>query len=143
MPRPIGSFISDHVYGGALETVHNITSKACCRLVDVETGREKPSGNSWAVCLSVLRLKDVQCQYYRKQNFQELRAVISIARQYNKQGKSYRIITPYDAQRNAIEKELQTAKLPWQDKCFNVDSFQGMYSRCEYAILALMQRRRE
>ena len=33
----------------------------------------------------------------------------------------------YDAQRNILEKELKAAKLPWEDKCFNVDSFQGWF----------------
>lgn len=34
------------------------------------------------------------------------------------------VISPYDAQRAAIEKGLQNAKLPW-DSVYNVDSFQG------------------
>ncbi|OAX33331.1 hypothetical protein K503DRAFT_700578, partial [Rhizopogon vinicolor AM-OR11-026] len=37
----------------------------------------------------------------------------------------YKIITPYDAQRNAIEQQLKSEELPWEDRCFNVDSFQG------------------
>jgi superfamily I DNA and/or RNA helicase len=40
-------------------------------------------------------------------------------------GKKFKIITPYDAQRSEIEKRLMSEKLPWEDKCFNVDSFQG------------------
>jgi len=51
--------------------------------------------------------------------------VVAIARHYTKQNKSFRIITPYDAQRSAIEKALKEEKIPWEDKCFNVDSFQG------------------
>ena len=39
---------------------------------------------------------------------------------------NYRIITPYDAQRSAIEAEMKETGLHWQDKCFNVDSFQGL-----------------
>ncbi|KAK0189354.1 AAA domain-containing protein, partial [Armillaria mellea] len=34
------------------------------------------------------------------------------------------IITPYDAQRAAIERELKNQNLPWE-RVFNVDSFQG------------------
>lgn len=121
MPQPIGSFISEHVYGGGLQTVHAIAGSACCRLVDVEKGQEKFMNNSWV-------------------NVRELRAVISIVRQYNRQRKSYRIITPYDAQRNAIEKELKSCKLPWEDKCFNVDSFQG--NEDDHIIISLVRSER-
>lgn len=42
-------------------------------------------------------------------------------------GLSYRIITPYDAQRGILENALKTStsKIPWEDKVFCVDSFQG------------------
>lgn len=48
-----------------------------------------------------------------------------MARRYIQQGKNFRIITPYDAQRNAIEGALKHAGLPWENTVFNVDSFQG------------------
>ncbi|KAK0471192.1 AAA domain-containing protein, partial [Armillaria novae-zelandiae] len=35
------------------------------------------------------------------------------------------VITPYDAQRAAIEEELKSQDLPWERRVFNVDSFQG------------------
>jgi len=53
---------------------------------------------------------------------------MALARKYHSQRKSYRIITPYDAQRSRLENGLKAAKLPWEDKCFNVDSFQGLIS---------------
>lgn len=41
---------------------------------------------------------------------------------------SYRIITPYDAQRSLIETDMKKENdLKWQDKVFNVDSFQGRF----------------
>jgi superfamily I DNA and/or RNA helicase len=40
-------------------------------------------------------------------------------------GKRFKIITPYDAQRSQLEKRLKAEKLPWENRCFNVDSFQG------------------
>jgi superfamily I DNA and/or RNA helicase len=58
-------------------------------------------------------------------NTQEVRVIVRLARRYTAQKKSFRIITPYDAQRSAIEKALKTEKVHWEDKCFNVDSFQG------------------
>ncbi|KAG2074290.1 hypothetical protein BDR04DRAFT_1071679, partial [Suillus decipiens] len=105
MPLVIGSFISRHVYDQKLVTVHNNNSEAACRFLDVKMGQEKKAGNSWI-------------------NQQEILMVIHLARIYHKQGKQFRIITPYDGQRSAIEKQLEAAKLPWEDKCFNVDSFQ-------------------
>lgn len=48
-----------------------------------------------------------------------------MAYRYIKKGERFKIITPYDAQRNAIEKALQTTGLPWENTVFNVDSFQG------------------
>lgn len=53
---------------------------------------------------------------------------MKVARQYVAKGKDFRIITPYDAQRSLLENVLKSAKLPWEDKVFNVDSFQG--KRC-------------
>jgi superfamily I DNA and/or RNA helicase len=38
----------------------------------------------------------------------------------------FRVVTPYDAQRGLIEHKLRSENLPWKDRCFNVDSFQGM-----------------
>jgi superfamily I DNA and/or RNA helicase len=50
---------------------------------------------------------------------------VRLAQQFQSEQKSFRIITPYDAQRSAIETSLKKDDLDWNDKCFNVDSFQG------------------
>ena len=50
---------------------------------------------------------------------------MQIARRYIQEWKEFKIITPYDAQRNAIETALKTANLAWENTVFNVDSFQG------------------
>jgi hypothetical protein len=42
------------------------------------------------------------------------------------QRKDFCVITPYDAQRAALEKQLKAEGLPWE-RVFNVDSFQGQY----------------
>jgi len=59
------------------------------------------------------------------QNKKEIEAVLLLAQHLQDEGKSYRIITPYDAQRSEIERALQEEELNWHGKCFNVDSFQG------------------
>ena len=51
--------------------------------------------------------------------------MLVVARKLHSEGKRYKIITPYDAQRSLLERRLKDAMLPSQDKCFNVDSFQG------------------
>jgi len=37
------------------------------------------------------------------------------------------VITPYDGQRSLIEQMLKKERMEWEDRCFNVDSFQGMF----------------
>ena len=59
------------------------------------------------------------------QNKREVTTVIEIARQLIAAKQSFRIITPYDSQRSLLEGSLQDARLTWEDKCFNIDSFQG------------------
>jgi superfamily I DNA and/or RNA helicase len=52
-------------------------------------------------------------------------------------GRSFRIVTPYDAQRSRIEDALKHAKVKWEDKVFNVDSFQG--NEDDYIIVSLVR----
>ncbi|EIM87813.1 uncharacterized protein STEHIDRAFT_146026 [Stereum hirsutum FP-91666 SS1] len=118
MPRVVGSFISRHVYDGKLETVHAITSASACRFVDVQKGREKQEGHSWI-------------------NAEECHVAVRIAQRYNDEGKDFRIITPYDAQRNLIEGALRRESIPWADKVFNVDAFQGNES--DHIIISLVR----
>ena len=61
------------------------------------------------------------------QNKAEIDAVLNIVRRFDKEGKEYRIITPYDAQRAALEKALKNGGLRWENRCFCVDSFQGKF----------------
>lgn len=123
MPVPIGAFISKHVYGGRLMTRHALESHRTCTLVDISHGQETKSGNSWTVGISRLG-RALAPNAWKSQNDREVDAVIVVARKCHSEGKRYKIITPYDAQRTLLERRLEDAMLPWQDKCFNVDSFQ-------------------
>ncbi|CCM01391.1 uncharacterized protein FIBRA_03442 [Fibroporia radiculosa] len=118
MPVPIGKFISAHVYGGRLNTEHSVNSRLSCRFVDVKHGKERRSGNSWV-------------------NDAEAHAIEFIATKLHKQSKAFRIITPYDAQRNLLENRLRAVGIPWENKCFNVDSFQG--NEEEYIIVSVVR----
>ncbi|KAG0706774.1 AAA domain-containing protein [Suillus ampliporus] len=51
--------------------------------------------------------------------------------------KRFKIITPYDAQRSMIEDGLKAHGLEWNDKCFNVDSFQG--NEEDYIVISLVR----
>ncbi|KAJ7257766.1 AAA domain-containing protein, partial [Mycena rebaudengoi] len=50
--------------------------------------------------------------------------------------KNFCIITPYDAQRAAIENQLKAEKLP-HDAVFNVDSFQG--NEADYVLVSVVR----
>jgi superfamily I DNA and/or RNA helicase len=58
----------------------------------------------------------------------EQEAVCLLAAKFQEDNKSFKIITPYDAQRSAIEELLKQKELVWEDKCFNIDSFQGTFA---------------
>lgn len=57
------------------------------------------------------------------QNLDEIRTIIHLVRYYYRT-RDFCVITPYDAQRAAIERALKAESLPWE-RVFNVDSFQG------------------
>ncbi|KAF8896425.1 P-loop containing nucleoside triphosphate hydrolase protein [Infundibulicybe gibba] len=124
MPIPLGNFISKNIYKNKLKSVHAVISPRSCQFVDVSNGKEEHRGQSWA-------------------NTREINVVLAVARRLHNADKSYRIITPYDAQRSAIETALKSAAppIPWEDKCFNVDSFQGRTSgnEADYIILSLVR----
>ena len=60
-----------------------------------------------------------------------------MAQRYIREGKDFKIITPYDAQRNAIENALKYAGLAWENTVFNVDSFQG--NEADHIIVSVVR----
>jgi AAA domain len=64
------------------------------------------------------------------QNSLEIDACILLAKELEAKGKDYRIISPYATQTSKIQTELKEKEMDWEDKCFNVDSFQvNVHSR--------------
>jgi regulator of nonsense transcripts 1 len=121
MPPQIGDFISHAVYDNKLlsNPEHPITSKTiACYLIDVCEGTEKRDGTSF-------------------KNLAECDAVLQIAEHLQNKSQSYRIITPYDPQTKAIEEGMKEKQLNWEDKCFNVDSFQG--NEDDYIIISTVR----
>ncbi|KIK52413.1 hypothetical protein GYMLUDRAFT_77825 [Collybiopsis luxurians FD-317 M1] len=116
MPVPLGYFISSHVYGSRLRTVHDIDDDSCIRFVDVWKGKEEKMGSSWTNSSEVSTMVDLVRNYYQSLNFC--------------------IITPYDAQRAEIQKSLKEEKLPWEH-VFNVDSFQG--NEADYLLISVVR----
>jgi len=128
MPPQIGDFISKAVYGGLLKSnpQHSVTTeRMACHFVNIPSS-EQPRGTSWKVSYFI---SISAVDQFRAQNLGECQAILRIAAMLQAKKKRFRIITPYDAQRSLIEEELKTNSLDWEDKCFNVDSFQGLFSR--------------
>ena len=138
MPVPIGAFLSKQMYNGRLQSCHDITAKSACKLIDVPEGNEEPHGKSWKVSFVSIPAA-VWCTMLtlsRMQNVKEAEAVIHIARQMIAGGKAFKVVTPYDGQRAYIEDQMKKLNLPWEDKVFCVDSFQGERCPLHYAQLS-------
>ncbi|OCH94374.1 P-loop containing nucleoside triphosphate hydrolase protein [Obba rivulosa] len=109
MPPQIGDIISDAVYNGQLQSnpLHPVKDdQHACYFVDIEQDQE---------------IQDL----FSYKNYAQCKVILQLAARLQSEGKSYRIITPYEAQRNLLENQIKCIGLQWQNKCFNVDSFQG------------------
>src|SRR5258708_7481637 len=108
MPVIIGDFISRNVYDHKLKTVHDIKSRTACRFLDVKGCQEKNSEFSGRVFHSAQWLKNSSpYPLTSHNNKRKIIAITKLARLYVNEGKQYKIITPYDAQRNLIEQQLK------------------------------------
>ncbi|KAF8994651.1 P-loop containing nucleoside triphosphate hydrolase protein, partial [Cyathus striatus] len=105
IPICLGTFISHTIYESKLKSVQEIKTPDCLKFVDVgvQRGEEIKDGSSW-------------------KNLGEVQIVVELIRTYYRH-KNFCILSPYDAQRAAIEKQLKAENLPW-DNVYNVDSFQ-------------------
>jgi len=117
MPGKIGQFISQHVYDGKLKSNHAMKDYSCLAFVDVKNGKEKKSGTSWS-------------------NEAEAQVIIDLVRLYY-HDEDFCVITPYDAQRSLLEESFRTEGLPWENRIFNVDSFQG--NEADYIVVSLVR----
>ncbi|KAL5526744.1 hypothetical protein ACEPAF_8469 [Sanghuangporus sanghuang] len=108
MPSAIGDFISREIYASQLISWdgHSVSTPLCVQFLDVH-GMEKPDGFSF-------------------KNLYEAETAISIATILNQKQKLFKIITPYETQRDHLELQLKSSGLPWANICFTVDSFQGI-----------------
>ncbi|KAL9714395.1 hypothetical protein Ac2012v2_002708 [Leucoagaricus gongylophorus] len=124
MPPQMGELISETVYDGCLSSNprHPINNQImACHFVDVH-GQEKRKEDSFM-------------------NEEERDIVLQIAKYLQDNAFNYKIISPYDAQRNSIEIKMKNSPegLRWENTCFNVDSFQG--NEEDYIILSLVRSR--
>ncbi|KAK0502242.1 AAA domain-containing protein [Armillaria luteobubalina] len=116
MPHLLGKFISREVYNNRLRSENNMRDPSCIRFINAD-GTEEKCGFSW-------------------QNYEEVRSIADLVRLYYKD-LDFCVITPYDAQRAAIEKELKSRGLPWE-RVFNVDSFQGGYE-ADFVLVSVVR----
>ncbi|KAG5638089.1 hypothetical protein H0H81_001856 [Sphagnurus paluster] len=116
MPTLLGNFISKNLYGGRLMSQHSIHDASCVSFVDVPNGYEAKSGFSWT-------------------NDGEINTMVNLVKNYYKHT-NFCIITPYDAQRAAIERQLKAQDLPWE-RIFNVDSFQG--NEADFVLVSVVR----
>ncbi|KAM0756438.1 P-loop containing nucleoside triphosphate hydrolase protein [Meredithblackwellia eburnea MCA 4105] len=106
MPSLVGDFISKHVYNKKLLSAVSVSKDTnCVRFVDVCSGCEEKEGHSTLNRAEVEVVVELVRSHYGDTNFS--------------------VLTPYDAQREEIERSLKQNGLPWEDRVFNVDSFQG------------------
>ncbi|KAF7336709.1 AAA-12 domain-containing protein [Mycena venus] len=124
MPPQIGGFISTNVYDSKLNSnpSHPISdSIVACQFIDVVGAKEQTQATSTSLI-----------------NKLESQAVIKLAQHLQEHEKNYKIITPYDAQRVLIEDIMkETEGLVWEEKVYNVDSFQG--NEEDYIIISLVR----
>lgn len=71
------------------------------------------------------------------QNRKEVEAVVLLAKELIERKKEFRIISPYATQTNLIMNTLKEAEMPWENMCFNVDSFQG--NEADFIIISLVR----
>ncbi|KDQ11285.1 hypothetical protein BOTBODRAFT_464262 [Botryobasidium botryosum FD-172 SS1] len=117
MPGKIGQFISQHVYDGKLRSSHAMNDYSCLAFVDVKDGEERKNGTSWSNRAETQVIVDLVRLYYHDENFC--------------------VITPYDGQRSLLEQTFRDEGLPWENRIFNVDSFQG--NEADYIIVSLVR----
>ncbi|KAJ7227297.1 P-loop containing nucleoside triphosphate hydrolase protein [Mycena pura] len=74
-------------------------------------------------------------------NTLESEAVLTLAQHLQEHAKSYKIITPYDGQRVLIEDRMKKMEgLTWEEKVYNVDSFQVFLGNEEdFIIISLVR----
>ncbi len=99
------------------------------RFIDVADSQEERAGTSWMVRypLSSGHIDSLADLFFHLQNPAEADVCLEIAKLLR--GKEFKIITPYNGQTTMIAKKLKEVEdLPKEereDKCNNVDSFQG------------------
>lgn len=70
-------------------------------------------------------MKPIKSQLF-EQNPQETQTILKMAAKLEEDQESFKIITPYVGQKTMLEDALKNAGLAYQNKCFAVDSFQGL-----------------
>lgn len=120
LPRGLSSFISDGVYESRLQAAGpDEPLQATVRFFDIDSGREDKRANSFINESEAAAMRDF------------------IEAHFDDHTLDFRVIVPYTGQRDYVENMLKTAALPWKDRVFTIDSFQGQES--ETVIISLVR----
>jgi superfamily I DNA and/or RNA helicase len=133
LPKPICNIISTEVYNRSLIPNSTEQRSTCCKWIDVQ-GEEEVDGTSYKVGGKNIQQAWISIPI---QNEKEIDACILLAKELESKGKDYRIISPYAPQTTQILARLKEENMNWEDKCFNVDSFQG--NEADYIIISLVR----
>jgi len=106
------------MYENKLDSQHKEKRNTCCKWVDIADGEEEEESHSFI-------------------NRKEVEAVILLAKELIARKKEFRIISPYAIQTDLIMKTLKDLEMPWENMCFNVDSFQG--NEADFIIISLVR----
>ncbi len=112
---------------GKLLSRHLIQSPDCLAFIDVSRTAEEKVGTSRQVSHLHQDLSNnvASANIPHCKNPGEIGVIVNLVKHYYRT-LNFCVITPYDAQRAAIQRSLENENLPWET-VYNLDSFQGLY----------------
>lgn len=115
LPTGLADFISREVYDGKLQ--HAGIRQALedsVRFFDIADGRENKGDPSYTNVIEAEAVRDFVEQHLADTHGDNAAVTTD-----------FRVLTPYTGQRDLIERTLKDNLLPWEDRVFTIDSFQG------------------
>ncbi|KAG6374408.1 P-loop containing nucleoside triphosphate hydrolase protein [Boletus reticuloceps] len=150
MPPQIGDFIAQTVYPSESDSEdsppllkssdqHPLANEGSllCYFVNVP-GQQISQGTSWKVSITV-SVNLILLAFAFSLELGRVQGYYPACFHFPRPGEKFQDNHPYDAQRTLIEEELKKAELKWENKCFNVDSFQG--NEEDYIVISLVRSR--
>ncbi|KAF8342731.1 uncharacterized protein EI90DRAFT_779319 [Cantharellus anzutake] len=120
LPPAVSEFFSAAIYDDSLafSAGKEKYSSRPIRFVDVSKGTQVGTGHSFL-------------------NKAEVDTALQCAISFTRESLPFKIVTPFEAQRLAIQRGLEAAGLAWKDVCYTVKTIQGLDA--PYIILSVVQ----